>query len=325
MKIVVMAQKFIVPPEQEGQRLERWLKKILGSVPYSLIQKWLRLKRIRDQDGKVLRGNLFLKKGQVICIPEMGGLRDPKQEKESNFSALPLSQKKKLADKFQKMVVVQEKDFLIIAKPQGIATQGGTKQKVSLDTLAQAWSEVFNKTRPLIVHRLDKDTSGALLMALNRRAAQHFSKQLQTHVFQKEYRALVAGIPKEDSGEIRFSLEKSKTDRGERIVVDPRGREALSYYRVIKVIPKRKVAWLSLVPITGRMHQLRVHCAAAKFPIVGDWKYGGEKAQPFSDKKRLHLHSYRLAFKDLQGQLQEFSVPLIGQMHDTWTFLHANK
>ncbi|XP_022778718.1 uncharacterized protein LOC111320303, partial [Stylophora pistillata] len=129
---------------------------------------------------------------------------------------------------------------------------------------------VFNKPRPLIVHRLDKDTSGVFLMALSREA--------------KEYWALVADIPKKSSGKISFSLEKAKTDRGERIIVDPQGKEALSHYKIVQRLPEVKVSWLSLMPITGRMHQLRVHCAASGFPIIGDWKYGGEKAQPFSEK-----------------------------------------
>ncbi|MCP4923416.1 MAG: RluA family pseudouridine synthase [bacterium] len=311
-----MAQNFTVPPEQEGQRLDRWLKKTLKGIPYSLIQKWFRLKRVRDKDGTSLKGECRLESGQIIITPEI-------EISEQNFPkksphAPSLEKKKILAEKFQKILVSEEKDFLIISKPQGIATQGGTGQKTSIDAWAQAWAEVFDRPRPLIVHRLDKETSGALLMALNRKSAQHFSELLRSHTLQKEYWALVSSIPKKTSGSITFSLEKSKTDRGERVVTDPQGQEALSQYKVIKSLPKMKVSWLSLFPITGRMHQLRVHCAASGFPIIGDWKYGGGKAQPFSDKKRLHLHSYRLSFEDTQGKMREFCVPLTDPMLTTW-------
>lgn len=311
-----MTQNFTVPPEQDGQRLDRWLKKVAKGIPYSLIQKWLRLKRVRDADGTPLKGDCRLKNGQEIIIPEAENLEQDLPKKRADGPSL--EKKKILAKQFQENIVAEEKDFLVLSKPQGIATQGGTGQKTSIDAWAQAWSEIFDKPRPLIVHRLDKETSGALLMALNRKAAQHFSELLRDHTLQKEYWALVSGIPKKPSGSINFSLEKSKIDKGERVVVSPQGQEALSQYKVIKKISEFKVVWLSLFPRTGRMHQLRVHCATSGFPIVGDWKYGGGKAQPFSAKKRLHLHSYRLAFEDTQGELREFCVPLSEPMSTTW-------
>lgn len=287
-------------------------KNFIKYIPYSLIKKFLRKEHIKNKYRNILKSHCKIENIKKI------------EQRQSN-DHMSLKVEKILAEKFQSNILTQEKDFLILAKPQGTSTQGGNKQKTSINTWGKAWAKIYNQSNPLIVHRLDKETSGALLMALNRKAAKIFSNQFKLHTITKEYWALVTKIPKKNSGIINFPLQKYTTNHREKIIVNPQGKKAISYYKVLKKNLKFNIAWISIKPQTGRTHQLRIHCAEAGFPILGDPKYSKNISQSFNYQKRLHLHSYRIIFNDIQGRKKDFYSPLLNNISKTWKNLSFNK
>jgi len=215
---------------------------------------------------------------------------------------IPLFKKKLFAERFLSIILVENNDFLVISKPTKFSVQGGSFQDVyNLDLLSQSWSEIFNKPRPLIVHRLDKNTTGLLLMALNRKMAQYLSTLLCNHLVHKEYLSLVSGIPKDPFGIMDYVLSKYKVNKKVEVICD--GLKSRTYYRVLKFFKEYNFSLLSLFPYNGRTHQLRVHCSISGFPIIGDVKYDYISFV----KRDLHLHSYRLVFKDYYGNVYDIS------------------
>ena len=189
----------------------------------------------------------------------------------------------------------------MLNKPPGLATQGGTKTTEHVDGLLDALG-FEREDRPKLVHRLDKDTSGALLIARTPRAAGLFSKNFAARTAKKVYWALVVGVPEISDGLIELPLAKQPGTGGEKMHVDMEGGQpAKTRYRVVERAGNR-AAWLELEPLTGRTHQLRVHCAAMGHPIVGDGKYGGQEAfLTGSVSRKMHLHARRLIISQPGG------------------------
>jgi len=199
-----------------------------------------------------------------------------------------------------------------------LAVQGGTKTRRHLDAMLDALAG--GGERPRLVHRLDKDTSGVLLLARNAASANHLTKAFRKGGVEKLYWALVVGVPRIKAGEIDLPLEKGKGPRGERMEASEDGRQAKTLYEVVEAAGKR-MAWLTLRPLTGRTHQLRVHCAAMGNPILGDRKYGGAEAVIDGFDKKLHLHARAVRFRDRHGTTREITAPLPPHMAESWRFL----
>ena len=199
------------------------------------------------------------------------------------------------------MVIHRDQAAIVINKPPGLATQGGTKTKVHLDGLLDGLAEP-GEPRPKLVHRLDKDTSGVLLLAPTPRAAAFFSRAFSGRTARKIYWALVIGVPSPEEGLIDLPIAKQPGTGGEKMHVDPEhGLPAKTPYRLIERAGNR-AAWVELQPHTGRTHQLRVHMAAIGHPIVGDGKYAGQEAfLTGSISRKLHLHARRLRIDHPDG------------------------
>jgi 23S rRNA pseudouridine955/2504/2580 synthase len=208
------------------------------------------------------------------------------------------------------MVLTQDRAAIVLNKPPGLATQGGSGTKHHVDGLLDAFAA--EGPRPRLVHRLDKDTSGVLLIARTPGSAAFFSKRFSTRSARKIYWALVAGVPDIDEGLIDLPLAKQPGSGGEKMMVDQseHGQPSRSRYRVIDRAGNR-AAWVELQPLTGRTHQLRVHMAAIGHPIVGDGKYGGPDAfLTGSISRKMHLHARRLIIDHPDGTPLDVTAPL---------------
>ncbi|MBA3577066.1 MAG: RluA family pseudouridine synthase [Sphingomonas sp.] len=283
------ARTFTVNADDDGIRLDRWFKRHQPDVSFNIISRWARTGQIRI-DGKRATPGDRIEAGQTIRIPPLEAqpaqssraqpLRDPVTPEEAAF--------------VRSLVIAQSRDAFVVNKPPGLATQGGTKTHNHLDRLLDGLAD-DDGNRPKLVHRLDKDTSGVLLVARSARAAAFFSKSFSGRTAKKVYWALVVGVPSGEEGMIDLPLAKQPGTGGEKMYVDEEnGLAARTRWRMIDRAGNR-AAWLELQPLTGRTHQLRVHMAAIGFPIVGDGKYGGVDAQlTGSISRKLHLHARQL-------------------------------
>jgi len=210
---------------------------------------------------------------------------------------------------------------IVVDKPPGLAVQGGTNTERHVDALLDGL-RFEAKERPRLVHRLDRDTSGVLLIARNAAAAAYFTRAFRDKTTRKIYWAIVVGLPKLRQGRIDLALAKRAAPRGgERVQADEEGKNAVTYYRIVDHAGTR-ASWLALLPVTGRTHQLRAHCAALSTPILGDGKYGGSAAQLAGGAAahRLHLHARSLEIPHPAGGTLRVTAPLPPHMRRQWEF-----
>jgi 23S rRNA pseudouridine955/2504/2580 synthase len=278
-------RQFTVATDDEGVRLDRWFKRHLPEIGFATISRWARTGQVRV-DGKRADPADRLSAGQVLRVPP-GGLSADKPARAKR----PLSPEQiALAEG---MVIHTAPSALVLNKPPGLATQGGSGTFSHVDGLLDAYAG--EGPRPRLVHRLDKDTSGVLLIARTPGSAAFFSKHFSGRSARKIYWALVCGVPDIDDGLIELPLAKQPGSGGEKMHVDEAGgQSARTRYRVLDPAGNR-AAWVELQPLTGRTHQLRVHMAAIGHPIVGDGKYGGPDAfLSGTISRKMHLHARRL-------------------------------
>lgn len=288
----------------DGMRLNRWFLKYYPNITMGRLQKLLRTKQIKV-DGARAEASLKLAAGQTVRIPPL-----------KNDEALPEKSKTLLPKEIefmQSLVIYKDSDIIAINKPSGLAVQGGTNTRFHVDGLLDAL--IFEKEeRPKLVHRIDKDTSGVLLLARNRKSADLLTKAFREHKLQKTYLALVNGCPKQSSGEIRAPLAKV----GERMQVSADGQSAKTLYKVLDSVGE-KFALVEASPLSGRTHQIRAHLESIGCPIVGDDKYfGGQgraKCSLFADK--LHLHAYKIDLSAIYNKKTVISAPLPVYFNDS--------
>ncbi|MDF2493160.1 RluA family pseudouridine synthase [Sphingomonas sp.] len=281
-------RQFTVDAEDDGIRVDRWCKRHLPDTSFTTVAKWARTGQLRLDGARVGPGDR-VSTGQVLRLPPPEPVRvdvKPKRERP------PLSDDEIAFAR--EMVIHQDPAAFVLNKPPGLATQGGTKTTAHVDGLLDAL-QYDAEGRPKLVHRLDKDTSGALLIARTSRAAAFFSKAFSSRSAKKVYWALVVGVPSIDDGTVDLPIAKQPGSGGEKMHVDEEnGQIARSRYRVIERAGNR-ACWVELQPFTGRTHQLRVHMAAIGHPIVGDGKYGGPAAFLTGGiSRKMHLHARRI-------------------------------
>jgi 23S rRNA pseudouridine955/2504/2580 synthase len=287
-------RQFTVAPDDDGIRLDRWFKRHLPESSFNLVSRWARTGQLR-LDGKRATPGDRIEAGQTIRVPPA----DPAPVARPRPERPTLS-----ADEVafvNELVVHRDAQAIVIDKPPGLATQGGTKTRTHLDGLLDGLAD-DSGNRPKLVHRLDKDTSGVLLLARTARAAAFFSKAFSGRTARKVYWALIVGVPEVKDGMIDLPLAKQPGTGGEKMHVDEaEGLDARTRYRVVERAGNR-AAWVELQPFTGRTHQLRVHMAAIGHPIVGDGKYGGQEAfLTGAISRKLHLHARRLRIDHPDG------------------------
>ncbi|WP_338447454.1 RluA family pseudouridine synthase [Pelagerythrobacter marensis] len=280
-------RQFAVEPDDDGIRLDRWFKRHLPQIGFATISKWARTGQIRVDGGRA-KPEDRLAAGQTVRVPPGGEAPHRKPRAKRALTDAEIAEAKA-------MVIAETKTAIVLNKPPGLATQGGSKTHRHVDGLLDAFAPGEDDPRPRLVHRLDKDTSGVLLVARTPGSAAAYSKRFAGRSAKKVYWALVVGVPDVAEGTIDAPLAKQPGTGGEKMHVDHEGgQRAVTRYRVVDRAGK-KAAWVELEPLTGRTHQLRVHMAAIGHPIVGDGKYGGQDAfLTGSVSRKMHLHARRL-------------------------------
>jgi 23S rRNA pseudouridine955/2504/2580 synthase len=307
---------FKVEPDDDGIRLDRWFKRHLPEASFNLVSRWARTGQLRV-DGKRATPGDRLEAGQEIRVPPA--------DAEAAQTGKPARKRRELTDAevdFAKDMVIHRDDAAVVLnKPAGLATQGGTKTEDHVDGLLDALTFGLD-SRPKLVHRLDKDTSGVLLVARTPRAAGHFAKAFSSRTARKVYWALVVGVPSIYDGFIDLPLAKQPGSGGEKMHVDEKeGLSARTRYRVVERAGNA-CAWVELQPYTGRTHQLRVHMAAIGHPIVGDGKYGGKDAfLTGTISRKMHLHARRLRIDHPKGHQIDVTADLPPHMAESFADL----
>lgn len=289
-------RQFTVGIDDDGIRLDRWFKRHVPDASFNLVSRWARTGQLRVDGARATPGDR-IQAGQVIRVPPA--------EAPAPATARPKKARVQLTPEqiefAEGMVIHRDDQAIVLNKPPGLATQGGTKTHDHVDQLLDGLYFDLD-TRPKLVHRLDKDTSGALVLARTARAAAYFSKSFSGRTARKTYWAIIVGAPSIEDGYIDLPLGKQPGTGGEKMQVDEKeGQPARTRYRVIDRAGNR-AAWVELQPHTGRTHQLRVHMAAIGHPIVGDGKYGmAEAFLSGSISRKMHLHARRIRIDHPDG------------------------
>jgi len=282
------ARTFTVSEDDDGIRLDRWFKRHMPEVSFNIVSRWARTGQLRIAGKRAVPGDR-IEAGQEIRLPpaEVTPARTARPQKRREL--LTEDEEQFIRD----MVIYEDDHAFVLNKPPGLATQGGTKTNQHLDRLLDGLAAEGG--RPKLVHRLDKDTSGALLVARSARSAGHFAKAFSGRTARKVYWALVVGVPDADEGVIDAPLAKQPGTGGEKMhISEEHGLPAKTRWRLVDRAGNR-AAWVELQPLTGRTHQLRAHMAAIGHPIVGDAKYGGPEAFLTGGiSRKLHLHARRI-------------------------------
>ena len=296
-----------VGPDEAGMRLDRWFRQHYPQLGHGHLQKLLRSGQVRVDGGRV-KANARLDARQSVRVPPLPdaperpvGVPDP-------------------ADRafVESMVLYEDKDLLVLNKPSGLVVQGGSKTKRHLDGALQSLAGRGGE-KPRLVHRLDRDTSGALIVARRRPVAAALGKAFSTRSVLKIYWAVVRGLPSPMQGKADIALIKSTGPEGDRVRAAQRhemreAQKAVTHYSVVDHAGQT-ASWMSLKPVTGRQHQLRAHMAILGYPILGDNKYGGDEELPDAIVNRLHLHARRVSFKHpVSGETVDVTAPLLEHM-----------
>jgi 23S rRNA pseudouridine955/2504/2580 synthase len=293
---MVDPRSFTVTEDDDGIRLDRWFKRHSPDVSFNMVSRWARTGALRV-NGKCATPGDRIEAGQTIQFPPADATpaRTTRPERQRD----PLTAEEE--ELVREMVVYEDPTAFVLNKPPGLATQGGTKTHQHLDRLLDGLEDDAGN-RPKLVHRLDKDTSGALLVAKTARSAGHFAKSFSSRTARKVYWALIVGVPSLDEGLIDAPLAKQPGTGGEKMHIDEEnGSPARTRWRVIDRAGNR-AAWVELQPLTGRTHQLRAHMAAIGHPIVGDAKYGGPEAFLTGGiSRKMHLHARRIRIDGPNG------------------------
>lgn len=315
-------QTVTVALDEADLRLDRWFKRHFPGLSHGRLEKLLRKGHIRV-DGKRAKAGLRLAAGQMVRVPPMQTERSSQASRKRDV-AVPVAEDD--AEALRGAVLYRDEMAIAINKPPGLAVQGGTRTTHHLDGMLDALRYELSE-RPRLVHRLDRDTSGVLILGRTASAAAALAQAFRQRTAQKLYWAVTVGTPVPHSGQIDQALAKGAVRGGERMVaVDPpdgRGgaaRRAITLYRVVEHAGKQ-AALVALTPLTGRTHQLRVHMAGRGTPILGDGKYGGSGAFLPGRSRLLHLHARRLVLPIEGGRTLNVAAPPPAHMVETFKFL----
>ncbi len=290
-------QNLEVSPAEDGMRLDRWFKVRFPHLGHGKLQKLLRTGQIRVDGGRA-KSNTRMETAQIVRVPPIDdgpGWQPPARIKQQITETQ--------VQEVRSWILHQDDHLIVINKPAGLAAQGGSGTKKHVDGLLGAL-QFDRDERPRLVHRLDKDTSGTLLIARSRKAATWYADAFKSKEAQKLYWALVVGTPRPREGMITLPLSKQLGAGGERMVVDhDEGKFARTAYRILETAGQ-KISWIAFQPVTGRTHQIRIHAfEGLGTPILGDGKYGGADAHidGLQYSKKMHLHARGIQVPNLAG------------------------
>ncbi|MEO0412319.1 MAG: RluA family pseudouridine synthase [Pseudomonadota bacterium] len=280
-----------VAEDDDGIRLDRWFKRHVPALSFGQVSKMLRKGEVR-LDGKRADAKTRIAAGQTLRIPPLDGrlAAQTQAPEKQRFNPADL-------EFIRSLIVHEDEAVLALNKPPGLPTQGGSGITRHLDGLLRFYGD----RPPRLVHRLDKDTSGLIVLGKTASAAASLAEAFRKRDTEKMYHALTVNVPHPREGQLSAPLEKLPGQGGEKMVVSDGGKSATTRYRVLDVAARR-CALMELQPLTGRTHQLRVHMAYLNCPIVGDGKYGGQDAYLTGTiSRKLHLHAFRLALAHPDG------------------------
>jgi 23S rRNA pseudouridine955/2504/2580 synthase len=349
-----------VAPDEAGMRLDRWFKAHYPNLSFSHLQKLVRSGQIRVNGGRA-RTSTRLEPGQTVRVPPLEPARGEANRRSSPWPAgsegapaapgatgssgrkpagltaarlgrgsgvarrprrdTPIGD----ADFLRSILLHEDDDVFVFNKPPGLATQGGSGLTRHIDGMLGALRDKKGH-KPRLVHRLDRDTSGVLVVARTRLAAQKLAQAFRSRSTRKVYWALVRGVPKPRQGRISTWLAKRGGPEGDRMRIARHGADdashAVTHYSVVDHAGQ-KLAWLTLRPVTGRTHQLRAHAAHIGHPIVGDAKYfdADEWELPGGMQNKLHLHARRIVIPHPAGGTLDLTAPLPAHMEQSWNLL----
>ncbi|ADZ70201.1 RluA family pseudouridine synthase [Polymorphum gilvum] len=310
-----------VTADEAGMRLDRWFKSHYPGLGFGHLQKLLRTGQVRV-DGKRADSATRLATGQSVRVPPLGVVvaADDTKNARPKSSRLIADDRKAVED----MILYEDDQVMVLNKPAGLAVQGGSGLSRHLDGMLDAFTNKKGE-KPRLVHRLDRETSGVLLVAKTRKAAQELTRAFRQRSTRKIYWALLAGVPKPRQG--RISTYLARDEGSEKMKVarhgDDEAQHAVSLYSVVEQ-SAQKLAWVSLRPVTGRTHQLRAHAAHIGHPIVGDDKYFNIEnwELPGGIQNRLHLLARRIVIPHPSGHgTIDVSAPLPPHMQQSWNLL----
>ncbi len=299
--------------DEDGMRLDRWFRTHYATLPHSRLEKLLRTGQVRVDGGRA-KASTRLAAGQAIRVPPLPDIAPPPSPRR----ALSKADRDFLAA----ITLYEDDDLLVLNKPSGLAVQGGTKTAQHVDRLLEAMGD-GPETRPRLVHRLDRDTSGVLVIAKRRSVAAKLGRAFQTRSVRKIYWAVVKGVPKPPQGKVEAALVKAAGPEGDRVRKARPGEQdvaqsAVTYYAVVDRAGQA-ASFVSLKPVTGRQHQLRAHMAILGHPILGDEKYHGDRELPENVPSRLHLHARRISFPHPSGEgVVDVTAPLPEHMRQSF-------
>ncbi len=309
-------QTVTVTPDESGMRVDRFFEARFPGLSFSHIQRIIRKGEVRV-NGKRTQPKMRLEAGQAVRIPPLN------IEAPAPRSDAPQAQKDRAF--LRSITLFEDSDVLVLNKPMGLAVQGGSGTTRHIDGILGALRSPDGQ-RPRLVHRLDKDTAGCLLVAKTRFAAAALAKTFRSRSARKIYWALVVGVPKPAQGRISTYLAKQEVEEDSFMRIAKHGEKdavhAVTYYAVVETAAQQ-LAWLSLKPVTGRTHQLRAHMAHISHPIVGDPKYFNKEnwQLPGGMQEKLHLLARRIAVPHPRGGIIDVSAPLPPHMQQSWNLL----
>ena len=308
-----------VSGDEAGMRLDRWFKTHYPGIGFAQLQKLVRTGQVRVDGGRA-KTSTRLAAGQSVRVPPIG-----------DAAAAPPPTKaprKPTGDDaayLKSITLYEDRDVMVLNKPAGLAVQGGSGLSTHVDKMLEAMRDRQGQ-KPRLVHRLDRDTAGVLVIAKTRKAARDLSKAFRSRDTNKVYWALVAGVPRPSSGRISTYLAKEEGPEGDRMRISRHGADgashAVSFYSVVDQVGQ-KLSWLMLKPVTGRTHQLRAHAAHIGHPIVGDPKYFEVEnwELPGGIQNRLHLFAHRIVMPHPSGGTIDVTAPLPPHMAQSFNLL----
>ncbi len=299
-------QIITVSDGDDGSRLDRWFKRKFPHIPHGRVEKYLRTGQLRV-DGKRAKGKLRLEAGQSVRVPplpEPGDKIPPRRISDADTAFM------------KAMVIYEDNDLIALNKPPGLAVQGGTNTTRHIDGLLLALG--YKGTPPRLVHRLDKDTSGVLVVAKNAKSAAWLGKVFQHRRATKIYWGITNGVPRPLSGEVKGYVLKGESQEGNmhgREIMTavrhgtPGAKHARTLYQVASTAGKR-AAWVVMQPLSGRKHQLRLHMHLLETPLLFDPKYTTDREEPGGLSSQLHLHAKSLTLPHPDGHMIELHADL---------------
>jgi 23S rRNA pseudouridine955/2504/2580 synthase len=306
-------QTIEVKAGEEDQRLDRWFKRQFPHISHGALEKYLRKGEVRV-DGKRSKSSFRLNKGMQVRVPP---LPDPGAQKPANRVSA------EDAALLHEMVIYKDARVIVLNKPAGLAVQGGTKTHRHIDGMLDALAK--KGERPRLVHRLDRDTSGVLLLGRDVAATAALAKAFQSRRAQKTYWALTLGVPRPEKGLLSGYMKKGFGEKGRELMMtarhgDPDASYARTRYAVLARAGQR-AAWVALRPETGRTHQLRFHMAGMGFAIAGDRKYICDRPDIGGLEEQLHLHARAITLPHPDGGVFSIDAPLPKHMKQSFEAL----